>query len=126
MNIPNTNARAALLSLSDDPRATRLDLIEWKQPRAEGKPYRHLYHTGIARVALFTKNLDEEYPRLKAATQSEQFPRSASKSSASSASLFLIRDISFWTRILRSLSASTDGSISERYRNCCARKGSAV
>ena len=67
MNIPNSNARAALLSLSDDPRATRLDLIEWKQPRAEGKPYPHLYHTGIARIALFTKNLDEEYQRLKAA-----------------------------------------------------------
>ncbi|MGA7760645.1 MAG: hypothetical protein WCA59_02785 [Candidatus Binataceae bacterium] len=67
LNIPNSNARAALLSLSDDPRATRLDLIEWKQPRAEGKPYPHLYHTGIARVALFTKNLDEEYQRLKAA-----------------------------------------------------------
>lgn len=67
LNIPNSNARAALLSLSDDPRATRLDLIEWKQPRAEGKPYPHLYHTGIARIALFTKNLDEEYQRLKVA-----------------------------------------------------------
>jgi catechol 2,3-dioxygenase-like lactoylglutathione lyase family enzyme len=64
LNIPNSIGRAALLALSDDPRATRIDLIEWKQPKTEGKPYPHLYHTGAARIALFTKNLDEEYARL--------------------------------------------------------------
>lgn len=67
LNIPNSVARAALLALSDDPRATRIDLIEWKQPVTEGAPYAHLYHTGINRLALFTKNIDEEYARLKAA-----------------------------------------------------------
>jgi catechol 2,3-dioxygenase-like lactoylglutathione lyase family enzyme len=65
LGIPNSVGRAALLSLSDDPRATRIDLIEWKQPKTEGEPYPHLYHTGAARIALFTKNLDEEYERLK-------------------------------------------------------------
>ena len=67
LNIPNSTARAALLSLSDDPRATRIDLIEWKQPRTAGEAYPHLYHTGVARIAPFTKNLEEEYQRLKAA-----------------------------------------------------------
>jgi catechol 2,3-dioxygenase-like lactoylglutathione lyase family enzyme len=67
LNIANSKARAALLSLSDDPRATRIDLIEWKHPRTAGESYPHLYHTGIGRIALFTKNLDEEYQRLKAA-----------------------------------------------------------
>lgn len=67
LNIPNSVGRAALLALSDDPRATRIDLIEWKQPVTEGAPYAHLYHTGINRLALFTKNLDEEYARLNAA-----------------------------------------------------------
>jgi catechol 2,3-dioxygenase-like lactoylglutathione lyase family enzyme len=66
LNIPNSRARAALLALSDDPRATRLDLIEWKEPRTDGSPYPHLYHAGVARVALFNKNLDDEYSRLKA------------------------------------------------------------
>ncbi len=66
LNIPNSLARAALLALSDDPRATRIDLIEWKQPKTEGKAYPHLYHAGAARIALFTKGLDEEYKRLKA------------------------------------------------------------
>src|SRR5262245_3376710 len=65
LGIPNSVGRAALLSLSDDPHATRIDLIEWKQPKTEGAPYPHLYHTGAARIALFTKNLDEEYGRLK-------------------------------------------------------------
>src|SRR5580704_8951434 len=66
LNIPNSSARAALLALSDDPRATRIDLIEWKQPQTEGTPYPHLYHVGVARIALFTKTLEEEYTRLKA------------------------------------------------------------
>src|SRR5215475_8316558 len=66
LGIPNSVGRAALLSLSDDPRATRIDLIEWKQPRTEGAPYPHLYHTGAARIALFTKDVEGEYARLKA------------------------------------------------------------
>ena len=65
LGIPNSVARAALLVLGDDPRATRIDLIEWKQPQTEGEPYPHLYHTGAARIALFTKGIDEEYERLK-------------------------------------------------------------
>jgi catechol 2,3-dioxygenase-like lactoylglutathione lyase family enzyme len=66
LNIPESRARAALLTLSDDPHATRIDLIEWKQPQTEGSPYPHLYHTGVARIAFFTKNIDEEYSRLRA------------------------------------------------------------
>jgi catechol 2,3-dioxygenase-like lactoylglutathione lyase family enzyme len=66
LGIPDSVGRAALLSLGDDPRATRIDLIEWKKPKTEGAPYPHLYHTGAARIALFTKGLDEEYQRLKA------------------------------------------------------------
>ena len=66
LGIPNSRARAALLTLSDDPRATRIDLIEWKEPQTAGTPYPHLYHAGVARIAFFTKNLEEEYARLKA------------------------------------------------------------
>ena len=60
LGIPDSRARAALLALSDDPRATRIDLIEWKKPPTEGTPYPHLYHTGVARIALFTKGVDDE------------------------------------------------------------------
>src|SRR5215510_10395698 len=58
--------RAALLQCSDDKRSTRLDLIEWKSPKAEGKPYPHLWHVGMARLALWTDNLQEMYEQLKA------------------------------------------------------------
>ena len=56
LNIPNSRARAALLGLSDDPRATRIDLIEWKEPQSEGAPYPHLYHAGAARNLIATKH----------------------------------------------------------------------
>jgi catechol 2,3-dioxygenase-like lactoylglutathione lyase family enzyme len=58
--------RAAIMQLGDDPRGTRLDLIEWKNPRDDDRPYARLNHLGIARVALFTKGLDETYQELKA------------------------------------------------------------
>lgn len=67
LQIPHPIGRAALLRIGDDKYATRIDLIEWKSPKTEGKPYPHLYHTGICRVALWTDNLQEMYEQLKAA-----------------------------------------------------------
>jgi catechol 2,3-dioxygenase-like lactoylglutathione lyase family enzyme len=59
--------RAALLQCSDDKRSTRLDLIEWKSPKAEGKPYPHLWHVGMARLALVTDELQAICDKVKAA-----------------------------------------------------------
>ena len=59
--------KAALLMIGDDKHATRLDLIEWKNPPTEGQPYPHLYHAGISRIALWTDDLQEIYEKLKAA-----------------------------------------------------------
>ena len=59
--------RAALLQCGDDKRSTRLDLIEWKSPKAEGKPYPHLWHVGMARIALVTDRLQELCDKVKAA-----------------------------------------------------------
>jgi len=65
LGLPDSVARAAIMTLNDDPHATRLDLIEWKKPRDDDKPYARLNHLGIARIALFTKGLREEHARLK-------------------------------------------------------------
>jgi glyoxylase I family protein len=65
LGLPDSVARAAIMTLSDNPHATRLDLIEWKKPRDDEKPYARLNHLGIARIALFTKGLRDEYQRLK-------------------------------------------------------------
>jgi glyoxylase I family protein len=64
LGMPGAKGRAALLMLGDDEFATRLDLIEWKQPATEGAPYPRLNHAGIARVALRTRDLVAEYERL--------------------------------------------------------------
>ena len=65
LGLPDSNARAAIMTINDDPHATRLDLIEWSKPRDEAKPYARLNHLGIARIALSTKRLRDEYARLK-------------------------------------------------------------
>ena len=66
LRIPDGRGRAALLMLGEDPHATRIDLIEWKNPKTAGQAYPHLYHVGMARLALKTKNLPQVYEDLKA------------------------------------------------------------
>ncbi len=58
--------RAALMVLGDNPRSTRLDLIEWKDPKTIGPANSNLLHAGMARIALRTKTLREDYEALKA------------------------------------------------------------
>ncbi len=65
LKIPDGRGKAALLMLGKDPHATRIDLIEWKNPKTEGQAYPHLYHVGMARLALKTKNLQQVYEDLK-------------------------------------------------------------
>lgn len=67
LRMPQLRGRAALLQCGDDKRSTRLDLIEWKNPKPEGKPYPHLWHVGMARIALVTDKLQELYDKVKAA-----------------------------------------------------------
>ncbi|MGZ3510692.1 MAG: VOC family protein [Candidatus Binataceae bacterium] len=57
--------RAVLMILGDDLHATRLDLIEWKTPPTEGRPYPHLFNAGYCRIALRTKTLRADYEELK-------------------------------------------------------------
>ena len=65
LGISGGKARVALLMVGDDPRATRIDLIEWIQPKTEGTPP-HLYQAGMPRLALRTKDLPAMYEDLRA------------------------------------------------------------
>ncbi len=67
LKISRPLGRAALLQIGDDKHATRLDLLEWKSPKTEGKPPPHLYQAGPARIALVTDNLQEVCDTVKAA-----------------------------------------------------------
>jgi len=66
LRMDGARGRAVLMILGDNPRSTRIDLIEWKNPKTEGRAYPHLYHAGICRIALRTRTLLEDYERLKA------------------------------------------------------------
>jgi glyoxylase I family protein len=65
LRMDGARGRAVLMILGDNPRSTRIDLIEWKSPKTEGRAYPHLYHAGICRIALRTRTLLEDYERLK-------------------------------------------------------------
>jgi catechol 2,3-dioxygenase-like lactoylglutathione lyase family enzyme len=66
LRIPNGRGRAVLLMLGDNPRATRLDLIEWLNPKTAGTSYPNLWNAGICRIALRTRDLRKDYADLKA------------------------------------------------------------
>lgn len=62
----NCAGRAALLALGGDPRATRLDLIEWTAPRSPPKAPSDLSHLGIARLCLKVRDAQSLYETLTA------------------------------------------------------------
>lgn len=42
-----------------------IDLLEWLEPHDRSPPYPHLYHYGIARIALSTDDLEGDMARLR-------------------------------------------------------------
>lgn len=67
VGMPPYRVRGALLALEGARPAVVLDLLEWLEPRDESPPYPHLYHYGIARVALATDDLEGDMKKLEAA-----------------------------------------------------------
>ena len=65
--MPPYRVKGALVALEGGNRPFVIDLLEWKQPRDESPPYPHLYHLGIARIALASDDLDGDMARLAAA-----------------------------------------------------------
>jgi glyoxylase I family protein len=65
LRIPNGRGRAVLMILGDNPRSTRLDLIEWRNPKTEGQPHPHLWHAGMCRIAMRTRTLEKDYEELR-------------------------------------------------------------
>ena len=62
----NIHGRATFLTLGDDPWSTRLDLIEWTQPKSESAGKRTLSHLGIARICLKVRDCAALHDALKA------------------------------------------------------------
>ena len=67
VGMPPYRVNGALLVLRTSTGSLMLDLLEWQEPRDMTPPYPHLYHLGIARIALATDDLDADMARLAAA-----------------------------------------------------------
>ena len=66
VGMPPYRVKGALLVLQTAAGSFMLDLLEWQQPTDDSPPYPHLYHLGIARIALSTDDLDSDMARLQA------------------------------------------------------------
>ncbi|HEX2593602.1 MAG TPA: VOC family protein [Rhizomicrobium sp.] len=60
VGMPPYRVKGGLMALEGvEPRVV-IDLLEWSEPRDEAPPYPHLYHLGLARIALATSNMDAD------------------------------------------------------------------
>jgi len=66
LGLPEAKCRGVHLSADGDTNKTRIDLVEFLEPKTEGQPYSHLHHTGINRVSIRTNGLQALYEDLKA------------------------------------------------------------
>ena len=67
VGMPPYLVKGGLLALEGAATPVVIDLLEWKEPRDESPPYPHLYHYGIARVALATNDLVGDMKKLAGA-----------------------------------------------------------
>ena len=66
VGMPPYRVKGALLLLRSESAPFMLDLLEWQEPRDAAEPYAHLYHLGIARIALASDDLDADMASLQA------------------------------------------------------------
>ena len=60
VGMPPYTVKGALLILKESITPFMIDLLEWQDPSDKSPPYPHLYHLGIARIALATADLDSD------------------------------------------------------------------
>lgn len=60
VGMPPYQVKGGLMRLEGAESPFVIDLLEWQFPSDAEAPYRHLYHLGIARIALATRNLDAD------------------------------------------------------------------
>jgi len=65
VGMPPYRVKGALLMLQNARSPLVIDLLQWQEPTDPDSPYPHLYHLGIARIALASDNLDADMRRLK-------------------------------------------------------------
>ncbi|NJN50770.1 MAG: hypothetical protein HC809_02290 [Gammaproteobacteria bacterium] len=64
VGMPPYKVNGALMALEGSEHPVVIDLLEWQSPRDEAPPYPHLYHLGLARLALATTDMDADLATL--------------------------------------------------------------
>ncbi len=67
VGMPPYRVKGGLLALRGAAHPVVIDLLQWLEPHDDRPPYPHLYHYGIARVALATSDLDADMAKLQGA-----------------------------------------------------------
>ena len=65
VDLPNYRLRGGLLRLRDAKLPLVLDLLEWREPSDADPPYTGLNHLGIARVALYSSDLEADVAQFR-------------------------------------------------------------
>jgi catechol 2,3-dioxygenase-like lactoylglutathione lyase family enzyme len=95
VGMPPFRVKGAILQLQGPDVRSRMsiDLLEWLDPKGDAPPYPHLYHYGIARIALATTDLDGDMARLRSVdAEFLSEPASMPPSSGSSARFVCFKD----------------------------------
>jgi len=66
VDLPNYRLRGGLMRLRDAKFPLVIDLLEWREPSDAEPPYLRLNHLGIARVALYSSDLEADVAELQA------------------------------------------------------------
>lgn len=64
VGMPPYRVRGALMALENGA-PMLIDLLEWKDPSDDAAPYPHLYHLGLARIAMVTSDMDADVKELR-------------------------------------------------------------
>ena len=66
VGMPPYRVCGALMALQGAEQPLVIDLLEWQSPNDKSPPYPHLYHLGLARLALATTDMDADLAALEA------------------------------------------------------------
>ena len=66
VGMPPYRVKGGLMALEKSEHPVVIDLLEWEHPRDDTPPYSHLYHFGLARIALATADMDKDLEALTA------------------------------------------------------------
>jgi catechol 2,3-dioxygenase-like lactoylglutathione lyase family enzyme len=66
VGMPPYRVKGGLMTLENAHHPLTIDLLQWESPHDAAPPYPHLYHRGLARIALATTDMDADLQALQA------------------------------------------------------------